>query len=230
MSKSFFPTRSEVIKKACDDSLMRLLLALEEIDEFIFRSNDLLERIQPLISGRIVFLFTKKEKWTINGIVIYEYSPIAGKMIKGSTGRWRFVAIDHLDTFKNLSDLRVGKGMQYDAKVKHIIDEISALISGRKELIQSIHAFRLLPTTDAAKLVARGARLNKLSPKIEKSLNVDWKDDAAGSWAKVKEAASKRYEDRQRRKQARILATGTAKPKRKAKAGAAGITAGKAKK
>jgi hypothetical protein len=86
-----------------------LVINLEEIDETIFILNDLLERAQPFLIGRLVFKFLRESQWLIKGEPTYEYEPVAGKMAKFQSGTWRFVKLDTVDQYENLSDLRVGK-------------------------------------------------------------------------------------------------------------------------
>lgn len=197
--KTFFPVSSDVIRVACSESLERLVINIMEIDQSIFMWNDLLERAQPFLNGRLVFRFIKHDQWVKNGEVHFEYLPIPGKMVKFVSGNWRFVQLDKVDKFKTLSDLRVGKRISGDAVVRRLIDGIEEMLAHRKVITDQLRALRMLATGQSAHVTKRTEEMTQLALTLSTKLKIDWKEntDAAIEAQRVKDHL--RYEKRKDR-------------------------------
>lgn len=198
---SFFPTRSEIIANACSASVQRLVVNLEEIDEAIFIWNELLERAQPFISGRLIFKFLKESQWLVNGEIQYDYVPVPGKMVKFVSGRWRFVKLDSVDRYEKLSDLRVGKSYDSDALVKKLIDGIEGLLLERKTIVEQLRALRQMATGKSVSLSKRTSEMVDLSMKLDAKIKIDWKTNTDEAIEAQKEADRQRYMKRKLRLQ-----------------------------
>lgn len=176
-SKEYFPTRSKLIEDACSSSIQKLVVNLEEIDEAIHIWNDLLERAQPFISGRLVIRFLKESQWRVRGGAEYEYEPVVGKMVKFVSGRWRFVKLDTVDRYEKLADLRVGKTSDSDALVRKLITGIESLLAERRIIIDLLRAVRHKATGSSVSVTKRTVAMVDQSVKLKAKIKIDWKDD-----------------------------------------------------
>lgn len=199
--KRFFPQRSKIIENACVTSIQRLVINLGQIDEAIYIWNELLERAQPFINGRLVFKFLKENEWKVLGEREFEYAPVPGKMVKFVSGRWRFVKLDSVDRYENLSDLRVGKSYDSDPLVRKLIDGIEDLLVERKKIVDQLRAVRQMATGQYASLSKRTEDMVDMSLKLGQKIKIDWKANTDEAIEAQKEADRLRYLKRKQRLQ-----------------------------
>lgn len=205
----YFPTRSKLIEDACVSSVQKLVVNLEEIDETIYVWNDLLERAQPFISGRLLFKFLRESKWTVKGTVEHEYEPVAGKMVKFVSGAWRFMKLDSVDRYEKLSDLRVGKSSDSDAVVRKLIDGIEGLLVDRKTIVDQLRTLRMMATGTSVSISKRTASMVDDSEKLAKKIKIDWKEDTDAAIKAEQEKNRLRYLAKKLRVQKNIQSKAT---------------------
>ncbi len=191
--KEYIPVRSKLIERACTTSIQKLVINLQEIDNAIDNWNNLLERAQPFISGRLVIRFLKQDKWFVRGSTEYEYEPVAGKMVKFVSGRWRFVKLDTVDRYEKLSDLRVGKSAASDRLVRKLIDGIESLLIERKEISDLLRMVRRRATGNAVSVHKRTVAMCEQAEKLKTKIKIDWKADTDAAIQTVQEQNRLKY-------------------------------------
>lgn len=202
LNNEFMPCKSKVIAEACHESVDRLVSAIRDIDEAVYLWNDVLEMAQPFLSGRLLFKFLKSSQWLINGVVCYEYTPVAGKMIKFQSGRWRFVKLDEMDQYEKLSDLRVGKSYDSDRLVRRLIDGIDDILKKRQILVEELRSLRRLGSGSLATTTILARDMVFASIKLREKVKTDWRSDIGGAIQKEKEKNRIKYEKRKQRRTA----------------------------
>ncbi|WP_075588328.1 hypothetical protein [Rhodoferax antarcticus] len=195
----YVPGFSDIIVSACTDSVERLVKNIMQIDQSIFLWNDLLERSQPFLDGRLLFKFIKHEEWLINGQSHYEYCPVAGKMVKFVSGRWRFVQLDAVDRFEKMSDLRVGKSLPSDPLVKKLIDGIEEMLIERKTIVDLLRAVRVMAAGHSVAITTRAEEMSKLAVKMSRKIKIDWKENTDSAIDALRVQNQLRYEKRKNR-------------------------------
>lgn len=195
-----FPKVSKIAQVACSESIVQIIRTIHNIDMTIYQWNNLLEKAQPLIPGRLIFRFMERSSWLINGESKKEKKPYSGKMIKLISGGWRFVLLDRDDHYKNLSDLRVGKNMPSDALVKKLIDGIEDLLKEREFLENYLRQTRMLVTTRCRSINTKADKMFDQDSRLRGRIKLNWKDHADEAFEAVKKANHERYEARKARK------------------------------
>jgi hypothetical protein len=191
--KDYMPVRSKLIERACSTSIQKLVVNLEEIDEAISIWNDLLERAQPFVSGRLVIRFLKEDKWFVRGETEYEYQPVVGKMVKFVSGRWRFVKLDSVDRYERLSDLRVGKSADSDRLVRKLIDGIELLLNERKAISDLLRVVRRKATGSSVSVSKRTLAMADQALKLKTKIKIDWKENTDAAIQAEQEKNQQRY-------------------------------------
>jgi hypothetical protein len=192
-NKDYIPVRSKLIERACSASIQKLVVNLEEIDETIGIWNDLLERAQPFVSGRLVIRFLKEGQWRVKGTAEYEYEPVVGKMVKFVSGRWRFVKLDTIDRYEKLSDLRVRKSSDSDRIVRKLIDGIEVLLNERKAITDLLRVVRRKATGSSVSVTRRTLAMVDQAAKIKAKIKIDWKEDTDAAIQAEQEKNRLRY-------------------------------------
>lgn len=195
-----FPKVSKIAQVACSESIVQIVRTIHNIDITIYQWNNMLEKAQPLMPGRLIFRFMERNSWLINGESQKEKKPYPGKMIKLISGGWRFVLLDRDDHYKNLSDLRVGKNMPSDALVKKLIDGIEELLKERDFLENHLRQTRMLVTTRCRSINTKADKMFAQDGRLRARIKLDWKDHADESLEAVKKANHERYEARKLRR------------------------------
>lgn len=183
------PTRQEYLKTGANLTVSKLVEQIYYLDQVIALWNSELKRAQPLLSGRLIFR-NKACKVFIYDEIFYDHVPTPGKMVKKLSGAWRFVWLDKGDSYKMLSDLRVGKSMGSDRVVVRLIDGIESLLEHRLKLSQQLTKLRsesrYLLSSAEAEFERRIAELKKIKPRIK----LDWHNDADAAFEVIRQKNS----------------------------------------
>jgi hypothetical protein len=180
------PARQEYLKTGANLTVSKLVEQIYYLDQVIALWNAELKRAQPLLSGRLIFR-NKASKIFIEDEIFYDQVPTPGKMVKKLSGAWRFVWLDKGDSYKKLSDLRVGKSMGSDRVVVRLIDGIESLLDHRLKLSLQLTKLRsesrYLLSSASGEFERRIDELKKLKPRIK----LDWHNDADAAFEVIRQ-------------------------------------------
>lgn len=177
--------RQEHLKTGANLSVAKVIDQIYDLDRVIELWNDELKRAQPLLPGRLIFRFRVKYV-SIESERYKDYVPAPGKMIKKVSGAWWFVFLDKKDTYKKLSDLRVGKSFPSDRVVVRLIDGIESMINQRNKLSQILSVLRSEVQRSS---ISAEAELNKRLddlPKLKSRIKLDWHNDADSAFKAIR--------------------------------------------
>jgi len=126
------------------DTLNTYLNQLRELDDLIFKYADLLEKAQPLFSGRVLVRFSKRPeaRVMIARELFFDMIPKVGKMLKNRDGSWMFLWVEKIE-LKNLEKYRVSQNTPWDREVVQILKNLSVLLQRRQELMTILKSMRV---------------------------------------------------------------------------------------
>lgn len=190
-------------------SVEKLVKTMHNVDMTIYAWNDILERSQPLIDGRVVFRFLNASTWYVDGKPTYLPEPVPGKMIKLTSGRWRFCKLDSMDHYDHIADLRVGKSYESDRLVKKLIDGIESLLKDRKEIELVLRGLRSDMKNRCTAISTKADKMFGQDLDLRSRIKLDWKKDAQGALNTLKEQNRLRNESKKaKRTQAVVVKMG----------------------
>jgi hypothetical protein len=126
------------------DSLSIYFEQIKSIDRLIFEYATLLDKAQPLFSGKIQVRFSKRAeaRVKIRGEFYSDRIPKVGKMLKKQDGSWIFIWIEKVN-LKKLENYRVSLNTPWDKPVLSILKKLSVLLLRREELTIVIKKMRM---------------------------------------------------------------------------------------
>jgi hypothetical protein len=134
----------EYLEAGFQHTLKGFFQEIKDIDALIYEYSILLEKAQPLFSGRVLVRFSKRgeARTKIGDEFYYDKTPCVGKMLKKQDGSWIFIWIEKVD-IKNLEKYRVSLNTPWDKQVIAILKNLSPLLLRREVLIQSVKKMKM---------------------------------------------------------------------------------------
>lgn len=136
-SAPFKPSMPTGRIRGATDTVRQIGEAIYMLDITIEQWAQQLARAQPHRKGRLVIIFTKDSKTTVDGQVHYDVSPVVGKMAQLKGGSWRFFRLGPNQRYTKPPDLRVGKALRSDPLVVRLIDGIEDMPKQREFLCET---------------------------------------------------------------------------------------------
>jgi hypothetical protein len=198
MTKARFEVLKPAVPKLMVQSVMDVVKSIGDsvyfLDITIDQFSQQLNRAQPHRMGRLAVNFSKIQTCSVNGVRIYEVTPIVGKMILLQSGSWAFLRLTKADKFNKLSDLRLGKTLKSDPLVVRIIDKIEELLKQREFLISRLKQLTLNMTNTLSSIDASCAKNGEHAVDFSYRVKLDWSKGASEAEEKIKSDRRLRYE------------------------------------
>lgn len=199
------PTFGEHLEAAVKETLRKLTRELLMLDVEIESWSEQLDRAQPIVSGRIVVIFTRgvgegSQAFKIDGERLHDVAPVVAKLIKARGTSWKLVWLSPKQLAKGLVELRVGRSYESDRVVVRLLEGLQELLDHRKTIVKMVSEMRLqfnyaLKKSDFARK-RRDVRLGKLVERIK----TDWKADPDAAMERVRAENAERYQKRKAKK------------------------------
>ena len=124
-------------------SINDLIVAVYDIDLSIEVLAMTLRKFQPNLPGHVSVVFFKNARFLSgDGGFVYDAEPVVGKILPMKSGSWRFFRLGKNDRYEKLSDLRVGKKLKTDARVRKMLDKLEQVLERRADLFRLLSSVR----------------------------------------------------------------------------------------
>lgn len=197
------PTFGEHLEAAVKETLRKLTRELLMLDVEIESWAEQLDRAPPIVSGRIVIVFTRNalgQSFRTKGNRCIDVSPSVAKLVKARSKDWRLVWLGLKQLAKGLVELRVGRSYASDRVVARLLEGLQELLDHRKAIVKMVSEMRLqfnyaLKKSEYGRK-RRDVRLSKLFERIK----TDWKADPDAAMERVRAENAERYQRRKAKK------------------------------
>lgn len=201
--KKFVLRRPEPSKHKLEGAINTFKKIIEVIllvDKAIYNYAELLNRAQPLNSGRVAIIFKASDNVMYSGKIYKDVEPVVVRMVLFTSGKW---GVAKAPPYKKLEELRVGRNLYSDRLVVRLLKVLDELFARRKKLCSYLTDFRR-PSLNDLTSTGRFASSNAFAlPDLEARLKLDWAADAKGCRESIR-ADNKRRAEAKREKSAAI--------------------------